>query len=305
MTFHSFLRSGAAVALTGLLTLAPAAAQDAAPASGEVLATVGDTEITRNDVDLAVEMFGEQLAQVPEDQRTKLIVDALIDMHLVAEAARGAGMADTEQHEARMEFLENQALRAAYIEDKVQEAVTEEELRARYEQDIASYTPPEEVNASHILVETEEEAKAILEQLAGGADFAEIAREKSLDPGSKQSGGELGFFAKGQMVPEFEAEAFSLPPGEVSKEPVKTQFGYHIVKVNEKRSQPVPSFEDVRDQILPVVQREKFEAMMTSLRDAADVERFGAATEAAEGEPAEGEPAEGEPAEGEETPAAQ
>lgn len=296
MSFNDFrvspaglARLGMAAAVSALLALSPAIAQDAAPAAPaaespatpadptEVLAKVGDKEITRADVTLAAELFAEQLAQVPDAQRDQILVDALIDIQLVAAAARAEGLDGTDVHKQRMEFLENQALRTAYIEKNVQDAVTDDDLRARYEKDVAGYTPPEEVKAAHILVETEEEAKAVIDQLNAGGDFAAIAKEKSMDPGSKETGGDLGYFTKGQMVPEFEAEAFALAPGEMSKAPVKTQFGFHVLKVEDKRSQPVPSFEDVREQIAPAVQRERFDALMANLRAGTTVERFGAA----------------------------
>jgi peptidyl-prolyl cis-trans isomerase C len=262
--------AGAAIVLAGIAGGMPAFAAEPT----DVMAKVGDQEITRAELDLAIELFAEQLQQVPEDQRDGMVLTALIDMHLIAEAARKEGLADSDVHKRRVAFLESQALRTAFIEEKVQKAVTEEELRARYEKDIANYTPPEEVHAAHILVETADEAKAIIDELAKGGDFAAIASEKSKDPGSKDNGGDLGFFTKGQMVPEFETEAFTLNAGEVSKVPVQTQFGFHVIKVVEKRTQPVPDFETVRPQIAPVVEREKFEKVLADLKAGVTIERF-------------------------------
>lgn len=269
ITLRSRIARGAGLALLLAGLSAPALA-----APDDVVARVDGTAITEAEVDMAVEMYADQLAQVPEDQRRPMIVDALVDMHIVAAAARKEGLADSDLHKRRMEFLTNQALRTAYLQKNVQDAVTDEELKARYEKDIAGYTPPEEVHAAHILVATEDEAKAVLADIAAGKDFAAIAKEKSTDPGSKENGGDLGFFTKGQMVPEFETEAFALPVGEVSKTPVKTQFGFHVIKVIEKRTQPVPTFEAVREQIVPAVQREKFEALMASLKAGAKIERL-------------------------------
>jgi peptidyl-prolyl cis-trans isomerase C len=281
--FSAFVRRAAGAAVVfAALAAAPAAAAEPT----DVMARVGEEEITRAELDLAVELFAEQLQQVPEDQRQAMVLTALIDMHLVADAARREGLDQSELHKRRLAFLENQALRTAFVEEKVQKAVTEDELKARYEKDIANYTPPEEVHAAHILVETEDEAKAVIDALAAGGDFAALASEKSKDPGSKDTGGDLGFFTKGQMVPEFETEAFTLAPGEVSKVPVQTQFGFHVVKVIEKRTQPVPSFETVRAQILPVVEREKFDQVMADLKAATKVERFDAPPAAEATEPA-------------------
>lgn len=253
-------------ALAVLLAAGPVVAQD------DVVARVNGKDITSTEVDLGLDVFGEQLAQVPEGARRAIVLDALVDMHVIADAARKAGLQDNEKFKERMSFLEAQALRNTYIEEEVQNAVSDDELKARYEKDVAGYAPPEEVRARHILVKTKEEAEQVIKDLEAGGDFAAIASEKSLDPGSKVNGGDLGFFTKGQMVPEFENEAFSLAPGEVSKAPVQSQFGFHVLKVEEKRSQPVPTFEEVKPQVMQVVQREKFQEILGKLKGEAQIE---------------------------------
>ncbi len=261
-----------------------------AHADGDVLARVNGKDITKAEVDMAMDVFADQLGQVPEDQRQTMVVDALVDMHVMADAAKAAGIANNDKFKSRMVFLEAQALRHTYatlyvqakgkalrntyVETQIQGAVTDEEIKARYDKDIAGYTAPEEVHARHILVKTEDEANKVLADLAAGGDFAAIAKERSLDPGSKDNGGDLGFFAKGQMVPEFEAVAFTLAPGEMSKTPVKTQFGYHIIKVEEKRTQPVPTLDDVRDQVVQMVQRDKYQDALKKMRASATIERL-------------------------------
>lgn len=238
----------------------------------DVLARVNGRDITATEVQMASDVFGEQLAQIPEGQRQSMLIDALVDMHVMADAAAKAGIADSPKYKARMAFLEAQALRNSYVEDEVQGKVSEDEIKARYEKDVAGYVAPEEVHARHILVKTEDEANAILKQLADGGDFQAIAKEKSEDPGSKVNGGDLGFFAKGQMVPEFEAEAFALKPGETSTKPVKTQFGYHIIKTEEKRAQPVPTLDQVREQVVQMVQRDKYQQTLEKMRSEAKIE---------------------------------
>ena len=288
----------AAMVAAGTFALTPAFAQEA-----EVLARVNGKDITKTEVDLATEVYGAQLQQVPEAARQSIIIDALIDMHVLADAAREAGLDQTETYKDRMEFLSAQALRNTFIEEKVQNAVTDEELKARYEKDVAGYTPPEEVKASHILVKTEDEAKQIISDLEAGGDFAAIASEKSLDPGSKTNGGDLGYFSKGQMVPAFEEAAFALEPGSYTKTPVQSQFGYHVIKTEDKRSQPVPSFEDVKAQVQEVLQREKFQTVLTELKEAAKVERL---DQPADGEAPATAPVEGAaPADGTAAPAQQ
>jgi len=255
-----------AAALLALpLSVLPATAED-------VVARVNGKDITAAEVQMATDVFGEQLAQVPEAQRRSMVVDALVDMHVMADAALAAGTADSPKYKARMAFLEAQALRNTYVEDELQGKISDDDIKARYEKDIAGYVPPEEVHARHILVKTEDEANAILKQLADGGDFQAIAKEKSEDPGSKGNGGDLGFFAKGQMVPEFEAEAFALKPGETSTKPVKSQFGYHIVKVEERRTQPVPTLDQVREQVIQMVERDKYQETLAKMRGEAKIE---------------------------------
>lgn len=252
-------------AVLAMLAVLPATAQ-------EVVARVNGKDITTTEVDLGLDVFGGQLQQVPEGARRAIVLDALVDMHVMADAARAAGLENSATFKERMSFLEAQALRNTYIEEEIQKSVTDAELKARYEKDVAGYAPPEEVRARHILVKTKEEAEAVIADLQAGGDFAAIATEKSLDPGSKVNGGDLGFFTKGQMVPAFEAEAFSLAPGEISKAPVESQFGFHVLKVEEKRSQPVPTFEEVKEQVTQVVQREKFQEILGKLKGEAKIE---------------------------------
>mgnify|MGYP002402319552 CR=1 FL=1 len=262
-------RAGFAAATMLMLGLAlPAAAEDA-----KVLATVDGHAITTADVEIAKEAFAEELGRVPAGAQQNILVDVLVDMQILADAAEKAGIPESDHFKVRMEFLRKQALRNAFIEQKIQGDVSEEELKARYEKDVAGYAPPEEVHARHILVKTEDEAKALIEKLDAGEDFAKLASESSLD-GTKANGGDLGFFTKGQMVPEFETAAFALEPGKYTEAPVKSQFGFHVIKVEEKRTQPVPTFEEVEAQVREVVSREKFTEVMQQLKDAAKVERM-------------------------------
>ena len=247
------------------LSVLPAFADD-------VVARANGKDITAAEVQMATEMFGDQLARMPETERRSAVVQVLVDMRVVADAAVAAGVADTPKYKARMAFLEAQVLRDSYIEDQVQAKISEEEIKARYVKDTAGYVGPEEVRARHILVKTEDEANAILKQLADGGNFEAIAKEKSIDPSSKPNGGDLGFFTQSQMKPEFVKEAFSLKPGETSTKVVKTQFGYHIIKVEERRTQPVPTLDQVRGQVTQVVTREKIQETIKKLHDAAKIE---------------------------------
>jgi peptidyl-prolyl cis-trans isomerase C len=275
----------AATALAAMMTCSVVFAAD-----GDILARVNGKDITKDQVSVAMEVFAQQLQSVPEVERQAMVVDALVDMYLMADAASAAGLETSQKFIDRLAFLKAQALRNTYIEESIQKGITEEAMKARFEKDLAGYTPPEEVHARHILVKTEDEAKDIIKRLGAGEDFIALAKEKSEDPGSKESGGDLGYFTKGQMVPEFETEAFSLKPGETSTKPVKSDFGFHVLKVEDKRLQPLPKFEEVKPQVQEAMQREAFQSELAKLKSAAKIERFDQAkTPAEEKAPADGE----------------
>ncbi|MGX1098318.1 peptidylprolyl isomerase [Amorphus sp. MBR-141] len=277
MRITPFARSCLLVAALALPTATATMAQD--------VARVGDVTITDADVARASEMLGPRLAQVPEAQRREVVIQALIDLQVMANAARAAELDKTEAYQTELSFLQAQALRDIYFEQKIEQAVTEEDVRARYQEEIGKLEPQEEIKASHILVETEEEANKLIAELDGGADFAELAKENSTGP-SGPNGGELGFFSKGQMVPEFEAAAFALEPGTYTEAPVKTQFGYHIIKVEEKRTQEPPAFEDVQEQLHDAMVREALTERLAALKEEATIERL-------DGAPADAAPADG------------
>lgn len=258
----------AALAATALTAFSLSAFADA----GKVVAKIDGQDITEGDVATAMVDLGRALQNVPEDKRKGVALQRLIEMKVLSAQAVKDGLDKSADFKARLANVTSQLLTSEYVKVKVEGAVTDAELDERYKKEIAGFDPPEEVKASHILVKTEEEAKAVLEALAKGGDFAKLAGEKSQDPGSKDQGGDLGFFGKGQMVPEFEAAAFELKPGETTKAAIKTQFGYHVIKVFEKRKQPVPAFADVKDQVRELVAGEKFRATLDALKKAAKVE---------------------------------
>ncbi|HLV84521.1 MAG TPA: peptidylprolyl isomerase [Devosia sp.] len=255
----------AATALTPVLAqdAAPAApAQDAAPAAVSpeaVVATVDGAPITEADLGFAAEDLSQELQQMPPAQRKPFLLRVLIDMKVMAKAGADAGMADTPLFQQRLDYLKDRSLRRAYFADTIAKGITEEAVRAAYDKSVADFQPTEEIRASHILVPSEDEAKAIKEQLDGGADFAELAKEKSIDPGAA-NGGDLGFFSKGMMVAPFETAAYGLSDiGQVS-EPVESQFGWHVIRLEEKRQSAPPTFE----QLAPQLQQQ---LLMTSFDD--------------------------------------
>lgn len=256
----------AAAAIATGITLAPAAAQD-----DTVIATVNGQEITESELNLAEGDLDRQFQQLPPEQRRAAALSALLEIKLLAQKATEQGIDKDDAFIRRMAFLQIRALHSAFVEKEVAAAVTDEAVRARYDQEIADTPPANEVHARHILVKTREEAEAIIAELDGGKDFSELAREKSTGP-SGPAGGDLGYFQAGQMVPEFETAAFALEVGAYSKEPVQTQFGWHVIKVEDKRAMQPQSFDEVKDQLRSVMMRDKYIEMVGGLRKSAEID---------------------------------
>ena len=269
---------------------APAFAQDAAPAApaaeapavspDAIVATVGGEPITEADLSFAAEDLTQELGQMPVDQRKAFLLRVLIDMKVMAKAGKDAGMADTPLFQQRLNYLEERALRRAFFAETIANAVTEEAVRADYDKFVADFVPADEIRASHILVATEEEAKTVEADLAAGGDFATIAKEKSIDPGAA-NGGDLGFFGKGMMVAPFEAAAFALTDvGQVSA-PVQSQFGWHVIRLEEKRQSTPPAFEQVASQLQQQLLMNTFDDTVARLMDGVAIDIPDAALKAA------------------------
>lgn len=261
--FGEAIRAGFATLALAIAIAGPA--MRSAHAEDEIVAKVGTATITRDELKLAAGDLAEQYAQVPEEERDAAVLNQLIDIKLLARQAEAAGMADTAQFKLRLGFLRERALHNAWFQEKALAAVTEEDVKARYEKEIAAIPPEPQIRASHILLKTKEEAEAAIAELAAGKDFAALAKEKSADPGAAD-GGDLGFFSKGQMVPEFEAAAFAMKVGEVSKTPVQTQFGFHVIRKEEERATPPPAFDEVKDQVRQIVLRERYVGLADEAR---------------------------------------
>ena len=244
----------------------------AASASDQVVARVNGVDIRQSDLAMAEEDMGAEMAQVPPDQKRDQLITYLADIILVSQAAEQKKLGESDEFKRRLAMLRNKVLMGLALQSEVKSALTDEAFRKVYDEAVKSMSPQEEVRARHILVENEEEAKAIAEQLKGGADFATLAKEKSKDPGSAE-GGDLGYFGKDQMVPEFAEVAFKMYPGQVSN-PVKTQFGWHIIKVEDKRQRPIPEFEKVKDQIESFLTRKTQTEYVAKLRQNAKIERL-------------------------------
>lgn len=284
---------GAAFALLAFCTAASAQDQDQdqAAADNPVVAVVNGTEVHRTDVEVIARSLPEQMRQVPMEQIYPMLLDRVIDFNLLAAEAEKSDIGDEPDVQPALAEARANVLRDAMLRKKVEEGSTEEALKARYEElKKAEDFAYEEVHARHILLASEEDAKAVIGELEGGADFEDLAKEKSTGPSGPQ-GGDLGYFKKGQMVPEFGDVAFTMDIGSTSPEPVKTEFGFHIIKVEDKRKVE-PSFEDSEPQLRQEVARDIVTALVEDLREGAEIERFnidGTPIAAEEGEAKEGE----------------
>ncbi|WP_339637514.1 peptidylprolyl isomerase [uncultured Sulfitobacter sp.] len=263
LTFLSSLALAAAVAL-------PVAAQDE-PGVDTVVATVNDTEITLGHMLVARASLPQQYQQLPDDVLFKGILDQLVQQTALADSFTGElppRVTLSIENETRS-LTAGEAIEGVMAED-----VSDEELQAAYDAQYKDAEPEQEFNASHILVETKEEADAIKAELDGGADFAEVAKEKSTGP-SGPGGGSLGWFGPGMMVPAFEEAVAGMEAGSVS-DPVETQFGWHVIKLNETRTGEAPALEDVREELETQVRQTKVQEAIESLTEAAEVDRSAA-----------------------------
>lgn len=245
-------------------------------AQATVVATINGKPITEADLKIAEGEIGSELGQLPDLTKRRVLVEYLVDTQLYADAADADKLAQGADFEARVTYWKRRAMRDVYFDKKVQGEVKDADAKKFYDEQVAQIKPQEEVRARHILVDGKEKAAEIADKLAKGGDFAALAKEFSKDPGSKETGGDLGFFAKGQMVPQFEEAAFQMKAGEISK-PIETQFGWHVLKVEEKRNKPLPTFDQVKDRILASLVNRKTQEATGALRAKSKVEFVDAA----------------------------
>ena len=249
-------------AVIGFVPL-PAAADDV------VVARVNGVDIKQSDLDFAASEVGSRLASLPVDDRQRLLLQYVIENELMAGAGQTDSLDKADSFQARVKYHERRALRDAFFDVKITGAVSEADAQQIYDAQIGQLKSEQEVHARHILVSTEAEAKEVAERLKKGEDFAALAKENSKDAGAE--GGDLGFFTRGQMLKPFEDAAFALEIGQIS-EPVQTQFGWHIIKVEEKRDQALPTFDQVKGAIIAQLVQAKAQEVVSGLRDSAKIE---------------------------------
>jgi len=262
------------VAALGILLLStPVWAQQPSADEDTVVAIVDGVAVHRSELEEVARGLPEQFRQMPLQVLYGILLDRVIDFRLLANEAERLDVADDPAVETALARARADVLRDALVQQKIREETTADKLRERYEglkqsEDFAQ----EEVHARHILTESEQDAKAVIEELQGGADFAALAEERSVGP-SAEGGGDLGFFRREQMVPEFAEAAFALDPGEITTEPVQTQFGWHVIKVLDRRTAE-PTFAESEPQLRQELARDVVTALVADLREDAEIERF-------------------------------
>ena len=252
----------------------PASPAKPLPPGNTVVARVDGTELHLSDVEAAQQNLPPQAQKMPLDQIYPALLDRLVDGMLITEAGRKDHLEQDADVQLRLKRFEDRLIQEAYLNRAIKGAETEDQLKARYQTFIKEKAEREEVHARHILVKTEAEAKAIIADLDKGADFVDLANKDSIDTSAK-SGGDLGYFGRDDMVKEFADAAFALPAGQYTKTPVKTQFGWHVIKVEDHRSASPPSFEEARQEVSQLVARDVIDAKLKELRGGAKVETFG------------------------------
>jgi peptidyl-prolyl cis-trans isomerase C len=252
----------------------PTAAAPAPQAATEdpVVAKVNGTEIRLSDVSEAAQQLPVEMRSMPPSMLFPLLIDQLVDRVAIVELARKRGLDKDPAVARQIVRAQDQALQNALISRDVGPLVTEAQVRARYDREIAGKPGEEEVHARHILLGSEAEAKAVIAELKKGGDFAAIAKARSADKASGD--GDLGFFKKGDMVPEFGDAAFALKPGQVTEVPVKTQFGWHVIKLEARRAAPPPTFEEAYDELRSKMIQDGVQKVLKEARAGATVERF-------------------------------
>jgi peptidyl-prolyl cis-trans isomerase C len=261
----------AASALLGLSLAMPARAQeDAPPKDDKVIAIVNGHEIRVSEVQMATDDIIGQLPDMPPKLRYPFVVEYLIERHLLAQYAVKEGIAETDEYKRRLALYQAKALRDAYFFQKIRPMVTEEEIKKVYDEEAAKLQQTERVRARMILVASEKEAQDVEKMLADGQKFEDLAKKYSLD-GSKDYGGDLGYFTAAEMVPEFSKAVFALKVGETSQ-PVKTDFGWHIIRLEDKKQGAAQPYDQVKQAIRNVLLRQKVGEVMAKIREASKVE---------------------------------
>lgn len=255
---------------------APAAAPAATSGGGDpVVARVNGTVLHRSDLELQLHSAPQQIQQQPLDKVYPQLLNSMVNATLLEQAARKAKIDQNPQVKEQIAGATTEILANAYVSSLARSEISETKLRTAYDQYAKEAPKTEEVHARHILVPTEQEAKDIIAQLDKGADFATLAKDKTTDPSGKSNGGDLGYFTKQDMVPEFANAAFALKPGEYTKTPVHTQFGWHVIKLEDKRQGKAGTYEQVAPEIAQQMTQQIIGQKLQELRGQGKIELYG------------------------------
>ena len=269
IAFSSAAFSGAAQAQQP----APAAAPAAAPQS-PVVATVDGEEIRRSELEALLPQLPPQFRQMPFEVIFDALLDQVVNQKLIQSAGYKAGLENSDAVKTEMKEAERRAVQRVYLTQKLDERMTPAALDAAYKQFVDATPPVAEIKASHILVDSEDDAKKIIADLKKGGDFAKIAKEKSKDKVAGEQGGDLGYFTKDMMVEPFAEAAFAMKKGEISKAPVKSEFGWHVIRVDDQRQKAPPTRAEAEPQLRQQLAEDAVTASLEELRGKAKVELF-------------------------------
>lgn len=264
-------RTGAIAMVLGLCAM-PALAETA---KDPLLATVNGKEIHKSDLVQLQQTLPPQLRQIPLEAVQDQLLEHMISSQLISAEAQKAGLQNDPKVKARVKEVETRIMQEAWLSRKAEQEVTDADLRKRYDELLAKTPAREEVHARHILLDNEDAAKAVIADINSGAKFEDVAKAKSKDPAG-QNGGDLGYFTEQDMVPEFSKAAFALQPGQVTQTPVKTQFGWHVIKLEDRRTAQPPKFDEVKEQLRAQLGEEAVAKIVKDLRDKAQVKKFAA-----------------------------
>jgi peptidyl-prolyl cis-trans isomerase C len=258
------------------LLAAPAMAADDKATSGDsaVLAIVNGEKLTKADLAEQMKTLPPQVQQLPVAAIYPQVLEQMIVERLIRKEGYAAKLDAAAEVRERVKLMEKKIVADEYLRREVKKRITDAQLMTKYNEYAKAFKATDEVRASHILVKTEAEANDVIKQVKGGADFAKLSSEKSLDKGAAAQGGDLGYFSAGQMVPEFEKAAFAMKAGDVSTKPVKTEFGYHVIKVMDKRKSQPDSFDNMKPELEAAASQEAAKDVVKELLQKATVERF-------------------------------
>jgi peptidyl-prolyl cis-trans isomerase C len=244
------------------------------PPANTVVARVDGTELHLSDVEAAQQSLPPQAQKMPFPQIYPALLERLVDGALITEAGRKEHLERDPELQLRLKRYEDRLVQEAYLNQAIKAAASEDQLKARYQTYAKDKAGQEEVQAQHILVKTEAEAKSVIAELDKGTDFGELAKKYSTDS-SASAGGDLGYFKRDEMVKDFADAAFALPAGKYTATPVKTEFGWHVIKVEDHRVSTPPSFDEARQEVSQLVARDAVDAKLKELRRTAKIETYG------------------------------